>query len=177
MPLPKSGKVLLVYWYAIAVLVILLDQWTKWLSLQHLNYEDPVVINEFFNLTLRYNYGVAFSMFDQIGGGQRWPLSILAFVVSIGIVVWIYRSGQRWGLEALGLSLVLGGAIGNLYDRVTLGYVVDFIEWHYKQHYWPAFNIADSAICIGAGFLLFDGFFGHGAKRGKASEAEHSTPS
>jgi len=147
--------------------VLLFDQWTKVLANTQLAYGEREVITSFFNITLRYNYGVAFSIFDDIDGGQRWPLAALAFVVSIGIVVWICKTGKTFTSEALGLALVLGGAVGNLYDRVVLGYVVDFIEVHYMDYYWPAFNIADSAICVGAVFLLYDGFFGAASKQSK----------
>ena len=161
----KQNKLLPWLWFAIALLIVLFDQWTKVLVNTQLDYGHREVLTSFFNITLRYNYGVAFSLFDNIEGGQRWPLSALAFVVSLVLCVWIYRTGsQKVSFEVTGLALVLGGAIGNLYDRVTLGYVVDFIEVHYQSYYWPAFNIADSAICIGAGLLLYDGLFSKNAK-------------
>lgn len=160
MSLPKANRLLPWLWFAIAAVVILFDQWTKVLVNSQLVYDQKEVITSFFNITLRYNYGVAFSLFDDMEGGQRWPLAVLAFVVSIALIVWIYRAGKVATFEIAGLALVLGGAIGNLYDRVVLGYVVDFIEVHAMGYYWPAFNIADSAICLGAGLLLFDAFFG-----------------
>lgn len=144
------------HWYAIAFVVIVLDQWTKFAISSSFSYNERLEIAPFFNLTLRHNYGVAFSLFDNIGGGQRWPLSALALIVSTVLLVWIFRKGKQFSFETLGLALVLGGAIGNLYDRVSLGYVVDFVEWHYGGYYWPAFNIADSAISIGAVCLLID---------------------
>ena len=145
-------------WFAIALAIVILDQWTKNLALANLEYNQKVVVTSFFNITLRYNYGVAFSIFDNIDGGQRWPLSALAFVVSLGLVFWIFKIGRKTGYEVVGLTLILGGAIGNLYDRVLLGYVVDFIEVHYNSYYWPAFNIADSTICVGAGLIILDAF-------------------
>lgn len=159
MNLPKqnNSRYLPWLWFVLAVVIIFFDQWTKLATLAAFEYGEREAITSFFNLTLRYNYGVAFSLFDNFGGGQRWPLAGLAFVVSIGIVIWIFRSGKTMSYEVLGLSLILGGALGNLYDRVMLGYVVDFIEVYYKDYYWPAFNIADAAICIGAGFLILDG--------------------
>lgn len=147
-------------WFGVTALVLIFDQWTKVLANTQLMYGEREVITSFFNITLRYNYGVAFSVFDDIDGGQRWPLAALAFVVSIAVVIWIIKIGKKAGFEALGLALVLGGALGNLYDRVVLGYVVDFIELHYAGYYWPAFNIADSSICVGAALLIYDGFFG-----------------
>lgn len=155
---PIAYKFLPWLWFAVAFVIIIADQWTKNLALANLDYNQKEVITSFFNITLRYNYGVAFSIFDNIDGGQRWPLSALAFVVSIGLVFWIVKIGRKPGFEVIGLSLILGGAIGNLYDRVLLGYVVDFIEVHYQHNYWPAFNIADSAICVGAGLIILDAF-------------------
>lgn len=145
--------------YGITLLVIVFDQMTKISVSRAFEYAQVEAITSFFNLTLRHNYGVAFSIFDDAAGSQRWWLSALAIIVSIVLVIWIARLGRRWTFELLGLSLILGGAIGNVYDRVTLGYVVDFIEVHYSGYHWPAFNIADSAICIGAGMLLVDAFF------------------
>lgn len=145
-------------WYGLAVLVIALDQLTKnWVS-ANFTYGQPLVITDFFNLTLLHNKGAAFSFLSDAGGWQRWFFGVIAAAVSVVLVVWMARveSAQRWVLTAL--ALVLGGAIGNLYDRVVLGYVVDFIVVHYQHHYWPAFNIADSAICVGAGMLIIDSF-------------------
>lgn len=144
--------------YSITLVVIVLDQVTKQCVSATFQYAEVDVITRFFNLTLRHNYGVAFSIFDDADGPQRWFLAALAFVVSIVIAVWIAKLKPRLTPESLGLALVLGGAIGNLYDRVMLGYVVDFIEVHYQHHAWPAFNVADSAICLGAFLLIYDSF-------------------
>lgn len=145
-------------WYGLAVLVIAFDQVTKVVAVAALNYGDPVVITSFFNFTLAHNYGAAFSFLSDAGGWQRWFFTAIAVLVSAVLLVWIKRleSSKRW--EAFALALVLGGALGNLYDRATLGYVVDFIVVHYRDYYWPAFNIADSAICIGAFMLVVDMF-------------------
>ncbi|WP_439136040.1 signal peptidase II [Pseudomaricurvus sp.] len=145
-------------WYGLAILVIALDQISKhWVSATF-TYGQPWVITDFFNFTLLHNKGAAFSFLSDAGGWQRWFFGLIAGVVSVVLVVWMARveTAQRWMLVAL--ALVLGGAIGNLYDRVVLGYVVDFIVVHYQHHYWPAFNIADSAICVGAGMLIVDSF-------------------
>lgn len=159
MNLLNSRNLLLAY--ALAVIVIVLDQLTKNMVSASFSYAQVEPITSFFNLTLRHNYGVAFSIFDDAEGSQRWFLAALAFFVSIGIVVWMYRLPKMLTAELIGLSLVLGGAIGNLYDRVVLGYVVDFVELYYQplSFYWPAFNVADSAICIGAGLLIYDSIF------------------
>lgn len=145
-------------WYGLAVLVIVLDQLTKnWFS-ANLTYGHPWVITDFFNFTLLHNKGAAFSFLSDAGGWQRWFFGVIAAAVSAVLAVWMARvePTQRWMLIAL--ALVLGGAIGNLYDRMVLGHVVDFIVVHYQHHYWPAFNIADSAICVGAGMLIIDSF-------------------
>ena len=147
-------------WYAIAVLVIIFDQITKQMASSSLDYNQPMAITNFFNFTLRHNTGAAFSLFHDAGGWQRWFFGILAAVFSVFIAVWITRIDRKHWLEALGLALVLGGALGNLYDRILLGYVVDFIHFHYRDVYhFPAFNVADSAISCGAGLLIIDILF------------------
>ncbi|MEX1032052.1 MAG: signal peptidase II [Cellvibrionaceae bacterium] len=150
-------------WYGIALLAIALDQATKVWAEAALSNGEVIVITGFFRLELAYNTGAAFSLLYDAGGWQRWLLSGLALVVSAGIAIWIARlvaantSQRRW--ELLALSLILGGAIGNLYDRIALGHVIDFVVWHYGRYQWPTFNIADSAICVGAGLLIFDMLF------------------
>jgi signal peptidase II len=146
-------------WLWIALLVIALDQWSKYAATIYLDYADPVHVIPFFNLTLLHNTGAAFSFLSEAGGWQRWFFATIAVVVSLVIVVWIARleKEQRW--LAVALALVLGGAIGNLWDRLYLGYVIDFIDVYYKSYHWPAFNIADSAIFAGGAMLLIDGFF------------------
>lgn len=145
-------------WWLLAFAVLMLDQVTKHWAEAELIYNHPRTITSFFNFTLRYNPGAAFSFLADQGGWQRWFFGLLAALVSMGIVVWIARIAAlpRQRMETLALTLILGGALGNLYDRVMLGHVVDFIVVHYQQHAWPAFNIADAAICIGAGLLVLD---------------------
>ena len=145
-------------WYGLALFIAVLDQATKqWASLS-LDYNTPLVFTSFFNFTLLHNPGAAFSFLSESGGWQRWLFGIIALVVSLGIIVWLSRLASDKKMEALALALILGGAIGNLYDRVALGYVVDFIVFHYEHHYWPAFNIADCGISIGAALLIVDMF-------------------
>ncbi|MCR6650530.1 MAG: signal peptidase II [Cellvibrionaceae bacterium] len=148
--------------FAIAAFIIVFDQATKHLALAYIEYLDVEPVTSFFYLTLRYNEGAAFSFLAGAGGWQRWLFATLAAVVSVVLVVWITRIYRQKGntLEALALALILGGAVGNLYDRIMLGHVVDFIVFHYQEHEWPAFNIADSAICIGAALLVLDMFRG-----------------
>lgn len=148
--------------FAIAFIVIVLDQLTKHLSVAYLEYLEVAPVTPFFYLTLRFNEGAAFSFLAGAGGWQRWFFAVLAFVISLVLIVWVTRIYRQKGntQEALALSLILGGAIGNLYDRVVLGHVVDFIVLHYQKYEWPAFNVADSAICIGAVLLILDMFKG-----------------
>lgn len=145
-------------WYALAAVIVILDQVSKqWISAT-LNYGEPVVFTSFFNFTLLHNPGAAFSFLSEAGGWQRWFFTVVAVVISVILVVWISRIAHR-RYEALALALILGGALGNVYDRVLLGYVVDFVVVHYQNYYWPAFNIADAAITVGAGVLIFDMLF------------------
>ena len=148
---------LYVLWYGIAFLVLILDLITKYWASDALVLYQRINVLPMFDITLRHNYGAAFSFLAGENGWQTWFFSIIAGAVSIGLIVWIAKIGRTKSLEVLGLSLILGGALGNLYDRVTLGYVVDFILVYYNESkQFPAFNIADSAITVGAGVLLLD---------------------
>lgn len=146
-------------WYLLAVALIVLDQYTKALASGTLTYGEPVFVTPFFNWTLLHNTGAAFSFLSDAGGWQNGFFCTVAAAVSAYIIYWLYRTpySARW--QALALSLVLSGALGNLYDRIMLGYVVDFIQVHYQQYYWPAFNVADSAITVGAIILIVTSFF------------------
>lgn len=166
-------------WLSLSLLVIVLDQITKWWASSHLMYAESVTFLPYFNFTLLHNFGAAFSFLSNEGGWQRYFFSGIAFVVSLFLFFWIVRIDlQKTGqtkIEVAGLALVLGGAIGNLWDRIQLGYVVDFIDWFYvspsnecfpffysifstQTCHWPAFNIADSAILLGAACLIVDMF-------------------
>ena len=145
-------------WLSLAVLVIVLDQYSKWLVLQHFELYQTLRLTSWFNLTLAYNTGAAFSFLNDAGGWQRWLFVVLAVVISGVLLVWLRRA-QQLRLQALALALVIGGAIGNVIDRVRLGYVVDFIDWHYRDWHWPVFNIADSAISVGVVLLIADSLF------------------
>ena len=147
-----------VMWLWLAVVLILLDVVSKqWIS-SHFWLGERLEVLPFFNLVLAHNSGAAFSFLDNAGGWQRWAFSALAVVVSVVLVVWISRLKSGQTLLAIALSTVLAGAIGNLIDRVTLGYVVDFIQVYWNDWYVPAFNVADSAVTIGAGLLILDAF-------------------
>ena len=116
----------------------------------------PSFLRSFFNLVRAHNYGAAFSFLSDAGGWQRWGFSLLATVISGVIIVWIARLPVQRKLEGLALALILGGALGNLYDRLTLGYVVDFLDFHWSGKHFPAFNVADAGISVGAAILIFD---------------------
>ena len=157
----RNGLVAL-RWYALALVVIVLDQYTKGLASAGLEYARPVQVFPWFNLTLQHNTGAAFSFLNDAGGWQRYFFTLVAIGISAALVVWLYVMPRGQWLLALSLGLILGGALGNVWDRIALGYVVDFISVHYQQHYFPAFNLADSAISVGAASMLFDSFFGKG---------------
>ena len=153
----KSKHIWLLLGIALAVFVA--DQLTKLWIVNHYQYGASEAVTSFFNLVRVHNFGAAFSFLNNEGGWQRWGFSIFAALVSLVILVWITRLSSQQKLEGLALALILGGALGNLYDRVTLGYVVDFLDFHWSNRHFPAFNIADSAISIGAVFILIDSFF------------------
>ncbi len=143
-------------WLAVTTLVIFLDWWTKQWATGALELYRPHEVFSWLNITLAHNYGAAFSFLSDAGGWQRWFFIVLASGVSLFLLVWLIRLPRREWVTALGLALILGGAIGNLVDRVQLGYVVDFIDVFYGDWHYPAFNIADSAITCGVILLLLD---------------------
>jgi signal peptidase II len=144
-------------WYLLAAVVIGIDLLTKYAVAQKFEFEGQTQpYTAFFSLSLHYNHGAAFSILAEQGGWQRWFFMAVAGGVSLGLGFWLARLPRERVIEALGLSLVLGGALGNLYDRVTLGYVVDFLLFHWGDAYFPAFNVADMAICGGAAALVWD---------------------
>ena len=148
-------------WLALSALVIVLDQITKHFAIDLLEpYKPQAVIPGFLNWTLAYNAGAAFSFLHDAGGWQRWLFTVLAIAVSAVLVVWLSRTARVDWRTALPLALVIGGALGNLIDRVRFGHVTDFIEVYYQQWSWPAFNVADSAISVGAVLLILLGLGG-----------------
>jgi signal peptidase II len=141
-------------WLWVAVLVVVLDRLTKVLAVTHLDVHVPVPLLPSLNLTLTYNTGAAFSLLAGAGGWQRWLFAGLAVAVSGLILWWLRRTSQAW--TAVALNLLLGGALGNLWDRLWLGRVVDFVDVYYGSWHWPAFNVADSAITVGAVMLVLE---------------------
>jgi signal peptidase II len=148
------------WWLLLSILVVLVDQGTKsYISQHYLEFEFTRVL-PVLDITLMHNVGAAFSFLASASGWQRWLFIGLAVTVSIGLIFWLCRLPRgAHRMLAAGLALVLGGAVGNVIDRMRLGYVVDFIHFHWDTHYFPAFNVADSAITIGAACLLLDALF------------------
>ncbi|HHX82310.1 MAG TPA: lipoprotein signal peptidase [Pseudomonadaceae bacterium] len=140
--------------------IVVMDQVTKYLSNTLLPYAQAQPVVPGFDLLLVYNRGAAFSFLDDAGGWQRWALAVVSLVVSIVIALWLWRLPARQRLLGIALALVLGGALGNLYDRMVLGYVIDFVSLYYGSWRFATFNIADAAISIGALLLAIDVFTG-----------------
>lgn len=145
-------------WLWLAALVIAVDLLTKWVANDQLMvYQQVPIIDGLFSITLAFNSGAAFSFLADAGGWQRWFFIAIAVGVSAMLIVWMSRLPRAKAMEAIALSLILGGALGNLYDRIVHGHVIDFILVHWQdQWYFPAFNVADSAITVGAGLLILD---------------------
>lgn len=151
-------------WLLISGVVVILDQLTKYAAVAALAGKAPVEVTSFFNLVLVYNRGAAFSFLAGMDGWQREFFISIALIASVWIVYLLRRYPQQT-LFCLALSLVLGGAIGNVIDRVSIGAVTDFLDFHAFGWHWPAFNVADSAIVCGAALLIRDGFRGDGESR------------
>ena len=156
--------------YAIPAVVVVLDQWTKLAVEGALELYERVPITSFFNITLAYNPGAAFSFLADMGGWQRWFFTIVSAVVSVVLAVWLARMSRAERMLSIAISLILGGAVGNLIDRVAHGHVIDFIQVHAGGRYFPSFNVADSAITAGTALLLLLTFLDWRAERAAAAE-------
>jgi signal peptidase II len=144
-------------WLWLSLVVVLLDQWTKYLITDNFDEFEELVLLPVLELMRLHNEGAAFSFLSGASGWQRWLFTGLGIAVSAGILVWLRRLPARGqNLLAAGLAFVLGGALGNVIDRVLWGHVIDFIRVHYNEWYFPAFNVADSAITVGAALLILD---------------------
>ena len=155
MPEPVSHPGL--RWLWLTAVVVVLDQITKFWAEATLRFGDYIEVFPWFNLTLAYNRGAAFSFLASAGGWQRFLFLGIGLVATVVIIAWLRRLPAHEKITAIGLVLILGGAIGNLIDRALYGHVVDFIDWHYAGWHWPAFNIADSAITVGAVLVVLAG--------------------
>ena len=156
-------------WFALSAAIVAADQLTKWLVLGYFENRYPrMELTGFFNLVLVFNKGAAFSLFAQAAGWQTPLLAAFALAAAVIVSVLIVRNPGR-GLLCLGLALILGGALGNLIDRLRFGHVVDFLDFHALGWHWPAFNVADSAISVGAVILILEGFVHHEKRAGAPS--------
>lgn len=156
-------------WLGLSLAIVILDQFSKWFVTAHMHVYETRYVLPVFNIALLHNTGAAFSMLAGQPGWQRWFFVILAIVIVTLIVIWLVRmpaQENRW--IAAGIALVAGGAVGNVLDRLITGYVVDFLQFHWQGWFFPAFNVADSAITVGAILLILDGVFmqrrAHGVK-------------
>ena len=161
-------------WMAVALVVVISDQLTKLAIVDFIDLYGKVSLASFLNLTHQHNYGAAFSFLADAGGWQRWFFVALASIVSVVLAVWIWKIRDEGpAILAAGLSLVLGGAFGNLIDRIRLGYVVDFVQVDLPVPFFdpfPSFNVADAAITVGAVLLILDSLFYSGrSNAGKSS--------
>ena len=146
-------------WLGLSAALVVVDQWAKWLAVSRLEYGNPVpFIEGFWNWTLVHNYGAAFSFLSSAGGWQRWFFTVLAIGISAGLVVWMARTPRSDWRTAVPFALIVAGAVGNVIDRLRFGYVVDFVDWYVGTWHWPAFNVADSAIVVGAVLMVLFSF-------------------
>jgi signal peptidase II len=150
-------KKIMLRWFSVSAIIVALDLYTKHLIQSAFAYGEHLTITSFFDLVRYHNEGAAFSFLADAGGWQKWFFTGVS-VAAVIVISYLLKKHQDQKLFCFGLALVLGGAIGNLYDRITLGYVVDFLYFHLNDNYFPAFNVADSAISIGVGILLLDSF-------------------
>lgn len=146
------------HWYAVAGLVIVLDQISKWVVLNNIQFGETIYVAPFWNWVLTFNPGAAFSFLADQAGWQRWFFALLALGVSSWIAYELKKQPEQI-LPSLALTLIMGGALGNVIDRIRFGAVVDFVQWHVAGYYWPAFNVADSAITLGAVLLVLAQLF------------------
>lgn len=149
------------WWLWLTALAVILDQASKLWIISAVELNTRISILPVFNITHVHNYGAAFSIFSDAGGAQVWGLSAVAIGVSLLLLWWLRQLPKSHKLLGMSYSLILGGAIGNLYDRLAYGYVEDFIHVFYQNYHFPAFNIADSAITLGAILMIYDAFTAH----------------
>lgn len=145
-------------WLALSLVILIFDQWSKIAIDDSMRLYESIAIFPHFNLTYVRNTGAAFSFLSDAGGWQRWFFSVMALAISIVLVIYLWRLKKQETLLAVALALVLGGAIGNLVDRLLYGYVIDFLDLYYQTWHWPAFNIADTAISLGIFLMLLENF-------------------
>jgi len=145
----------MLHWLGLAFVILLVDQFTKVLIVGYYHLHDSTYVTSFFNVVRWHNYGAAFSFLNDASGWQRWFFTVLGFVAS-GVILWMLKSHSGQRLFSFAMACILGGAIGNVLDRLLYGYVVDFLDFHWHGMHFPAFNVADSAITVGAACLILD---------------------
>lgn len=155
----------LMKYLSVSMMIIILDQITKQIAEQSLQLYERIAVIPFFNITLAYNEGAAFSFLSDAGGWQRWFFTILTIIISTVLFIWLKKTENK--LEAIAISMILGGAIGNLIDRVLFGHVIDFLDVYYQQYHYPAFNVADMAISGGVALLILATFLAKPASEAK----------
>lgn len=148
------------YWLWLSVFVVIADQVTKYLITSYLSYNQQVYVFPFFNLLLEHNRGAAFSFLSHVGPLALWIFIATATIISLILCLWLYRLPPKSSWMGISIALILGGAVGNLIDRIAYGYVIDFLHLHVQNYSWPIFNVADCAITIGAVMLIIDLFRG-----------------
>lgn len=148
-------------WIWLAVVMLIADQVSKQMVVAMMDYRESIAVMPYFNLTYVHNPGAAFSFLADQGGWQRWFFTAIAFSVSIALVVWLAKTPKKDKFISIAFSLILSGAVGNLIDRFMFSYVIDFLDFYIGNNHWPAFNIADSAIFIGAAMMLIESFKGN----------------
>lgn len=156
----------------LAVLVIVFDQLTKYIAVSNLTFAEPVAVLPHLNWTLAYNYGAAFSFLADMGGWQRWFFAGLAFVITAVLLFWLSKLPNKFTAETWGINLVIGGAVGNVIDRIIEGRVTDFIDFYIGSWHYATFNVADIAITFGAGLLILSELF----LKPKTDNREESLP-
>jgi len=151
----SSGSGGMLQWLGLAFILLIADQFTKILIVGFYHLGDSTYVTSFFNVVRAHNYGAAFSFLDIAGGGQRWFFTAIGLVAG-GVILWLLKSHAGQKLFSFAMACILGGAIGNVVDRVLYGYVIDFLDFHWHDMHFPAFNVADSAITVGAACLILD---------------------
>lgn len=145
----------------VSIAIVILDQWTKTMIMNTLALYEDIVVLPVFNITHVHNYGAAFSFLSDAGGWQRYFFTAIAVLISVLLIYWILRTPAKQKLTLVSYSLILGGALGNLLDRLLHGFVVDFLHFYYQNWHFPAFNVADIAISVGAAGMILDALFEH----------------
>ncbi|PJD93272.1 MAG: signal peptidase II [Legionella sp.] len=163
------------HWFLLAIILVGLDQFSKfWVESVLIPYK-PMPVFPMLNITLAYNTGAAFSFLSGAGGWHRWFFAVFSLIVSVILLIWLWRLPKEDKLQSLGVSFILGGAVGNLIDRVFSGCVVDFIDVYYEYHHFATFNLADSAICFGAAILMLDLLLQKDQPKDKHSTQSHQS--